>query len=259
MRLAWATDIHVNMVSDEAAAALGRELAQADVVLLAGDIAEAHSLERYLQLVGGLVPTYFVLGNHDFYGGSIARVRAAMRERSRAGPPVWLPAAGVVPLTKTTALVGVDGWGDGRLGDFARSPIELTDWVLIDELRGIDRARRLEKLRALGDEAADALRPLLEEALDGHPEVIVLTHVPPFRESCWHEGEISNDDWLPWFTCRAVGDVLLAAADRHPGRRIAVYCGHTHGGGIARMRDNLIVTTGGAEYGKPVMQGIVNV
>ncbi len=257
MRLAWATDIHVNMVSDEAAAALGRELARADVVLLAGDIAEAHSLERYLRLVGGRVPTYFVLGNHDFYGGSIARVRAAMRELSRAGSPVWLPAAGVVSLTRTTALVGVDGWGDGRVGDFSGSPIELSDWVLIEELRGLNRATRLERLRALGDESADVLRPLLDEALAAHSGAIVLTHVPPFRESCWHDGAISSDDWLPWFTCRAVGDVLLAAAERHPGRQIAVYCGHTHGGGVARIRDNLIVHTGAAQYGKPAVQGIV--
>jgi hypothetical protein len=39
------------------------------------------------------------------------------------------------------------------------APIELTDWVLIEELRGLNPATRLERLRALGDESADALRP----------------------------------------------------------------------------------------------------
>ena len=37
-------------------------------------------------------------------------------------------------------------------------------------------------------------------------------------------------------------------------KQIAVYCGHTHGGGVAQLRSNLVVHTGSAEYGKPTTQ-----
>ena len=32
------------------------------------------------------------------------------------------------------------------------------------------------------------------------------------REAAWHQGQLSDDDWIPWFTCRAVGDVILRCA-----------------------------------------------
>ena len=66
----------------------------------------------------------------------------------------------------------------------------------------------------LGDDAAATLRPHLVEALEAAPEVLLLTHVPPFREACWHEGRTSDDDWAPGFTCKAVGDLLLGQVDR---------------------------------------------
>ena len=60
--------------------------------------------------------------------------------------------------------------------------------------------------------------------------IMVLTHVPPFREACWHEGRISDDNWLPHFTCKAVGDVLIEAMAANPDHRMTVLCGHTHSG-----------------------------
>jgi predicted MPP superfamily phosphohydrolase len=73
-------------------------------------------------------------------------------------------------------------------------------------------------------------------------------------EACWHEGRISDDDWLPHFTCQAVGDVLFDAMQKHPDRQMTVLCGHTHGTGEAHMLPNLLVKTGGAEYGQPALQ-----
>jgi predicted MPP superfamily phosphohydrolase len=264
MKLAWATDIHLNFLDDEKVRAFRREIARQapNALLLAGDIAEAASLEKYLTLLGGTlgVPVYFVLGNHDFYGGRISNVRESMRQLTKKDPArfAWLPAVGVVKLTEETALVGADGWGDGCLGNYSGSKVELNDWKHIDDLKFLDRPTRLKKLRGLGQESADQLRKLLDEALAKYSRVIVLTHVPPFKESCWHEGKISDDEWLPWFTCRAVGDVLFAAAEKHFEKRIDVYCGHTHGGGVAQIRGNLKVHTGSAEYGKPVTQSVID-
>ncbi|MFM7113065.1 MAG: Eco57I restriction-modification methylase domain-containing protein, partial [Planctomycetota bacterium] len=42
----------------------------------------------------------------------------------------------------------------------------------------------------------------------------VATHVPPFREACWHEGELSDDQWAPHFTSVVMGDALRAVISR---------------------------------------------
>ncbi len=81
--------------------------------------------------------------------------------------------------------------------------------------------------------------------------VYVLTHVPPMREACWYNGRISDDEWAPHFTCRAVGDVLLEVVREHPKRQVTVLCGHTHGAGESWPLKNLRLLTGGAEYGFP--------
>jgi hypothetical protein len=162
-----------------------------------------------------------------------------------------------VTLAPDVALVGVDGWADGRFGDYARSPVMLNDYVLIADLAGLSRGARLARLKQLGDEEALRLEGPLAAALERHRRVIVGTHVPPFKEACWHEGRISDDSFLPHFTCRAVGEVLRRAALANPGRKIRVLCGHTHGAGTAEILPNLKVVTGGAEYGEPRVQGVI--
>jgi predicted phosphohydrolase len=261
-RLAWATDVHLNFLApgglERFCGALAHE--EPDAVLLTGDIAEAPTLEPLLSLLAAelKMPVYFVLGNHDFYRGSIPRVRAAVTELCRRSAWLaWLPAAGVVPLGRDVALIGVDGWADGRLGDYVRSPILLNDYLLIAELVGLGRAARLSRLHELADAEAARLAELLAEALPQYRRVIVGTHVPPFKEACWHEGKISSDDWLPHFSCRAVGEVLRRAAASHPDRTLRVLCGHTHGAGTAQILPNLRVVTGGAEYGEPKVQGVI--
>lgn len=261
-RLAWATDVHLNFLSASGLEAFREALAQqeADAVVITGDIAEAPTLEPLLSVLAAELelPIYFVLGNHDYYRSSIRDVRAVARELSRRSPWLaWLPALGVVELHRDVALVGVDGWSDGRCGDFMRSPVMLNDYLLIADLAGTTKGERLDRLHRLGDAEAEALRGPLHEALQKYRRVIVATHVPPFKEACWHEGKISNDDWLPHFTCYAVGEVLREAALDHPNQKIRVLCGHTHGAGTAEILPNLKVVTGAAEYGEPRVQGVI--
>jgi hypothetical protein len=64
-------------------------------------------------------------------------------------------------------------------------------------------------------------------------------------------------DWLPWFSCAAVGHVILECAKRHPETEFVVLCGHTHGQGVFEASPNVTVYTAGAEYGNPKLQGIV--
>jgi predicted phosphohydrolase len=261
-RLAWATDVHLNFLSADGAEAFRDALArqEADLVVITGDIAEAPTLDPLLSLLAAELrtPIHFVLGNHDYYRSNIARVRDVARELGKRSPFLtYLPAEGVVELTPEVALVGVDGWSDGRAGDFMKSPVMLNDYLLIADLVGLTKAARRERLGALGDAEAAALREPLFAALAKYRRVLVATHVPPFREACWHDGRPSNDDWAPHFTCVAVGEVLREAAEKHPDKKIRVLCGHTHSAGSAEILPNLKVMTGAAEYGEPRVQGVL--
>lgn len=263
-RLAWLTDIHLNFLRPPEDEVFLSSLAAtpADAFLLGGDIGEAEDLALHLNALDNALgrPIYFVLGNHDFYGGTIAGVRAKVEALCAARPNlVWLSRAGVVPLTETTGLVGHDGWGDGRIGDWWGSNVQLNDWRLIGELTGLDEDDRTAALRRLGDEAGAHFRAVLPAALERFRHVIVLTHVPPFREACWHAGKISAEDYLPWFACKAAGDALREAMTAHPQREMTVLCGHTHGEGEARVLPNLRVLTGGADYCEPKVQQVIQV
>jgi 3',5'-cyclic-AMP phosphodiesterase len=265
-RLAWLTDLHLNFLRPPALEAFLTLLAgtEADAFAISGDIGEADNVAVYLHAIADRVrrPVYFVLGNHDFYRGSIASVRATVRALCSVTPNLhWLPDAGVVPLGAETCLVGHDGWGDGRLGDYRGSDVLLNDFGLIEEFGGFDEdpAERLAKLHALGDEAAAHFRAVLPDALARYRHVVAVTHVPPFRESCWYQGQISDDNWMPFFTCKAVGDALVEAMNAVPERTMTVLCGHTHGGGEALILSNLRVLTGGTRYGHPAVQRLIEV
>lgn len=88
-------------------------------------------------------------------------------------------------------------------------------------------------------------------------KVIVLTHIPPFKEVCLHEGKISNDDWLPYFSSRATGEVLIDTCMAYPDIHFLVLCGHTHGKAKYSPFSNLLVEAGHAEYQRPEVQKII--
>ncbi len=257
--LAWATDIHLDFVSAREVSALAEELARTgpDGVVLSGDLSSAPTLVEHLEALADQLarPIYFVLGNHDYYGGSIAGVRARMRELTATSRWLrWLPACGVIDLGGGWSLVGHDGWGDARAGDVHGSQVYLNDWRAIGELAGLPRPDRIAALQALGDEAAAHLRATVPVALAQTSRLLVVTHVPPFADACWHEGRRSAPDWLPWFTGVAAGEVLAAELAARPACRALVVCGHTHGSGAVDVLPNLRVLTGGARYGAPAAQ-----
>ena len=258
-RLAWVTDIHLNFVNRPAIERFCREILDTspDAVLLGGDVGEAPSVADYLRFLESLLrrPIYFVLGNHDYYFGSIAAVREATTALCRASSLLhWLVAEPVLELTPATGLVGHDSWADGRYGLGTRSEMLLNDHFLIRDLAGLSHSGRFRLLNELGDAAAAHFARVLPDAFARYRSVILLTHVPPFREACWYEGRISDDEALPHFACKAVGEVLKREVAARPDRQLTVLCGHTHGAGAADILPNLRVITGGAEYGRPQVQ-----
>ncbi|HEY2880890.1 MAG TPA: metallophosphoesterase [Pirellulales bacterium] len=264
MRLAWLSDIHLNFLTTAEAASFFAEVRaqKPDAVLLTGDVGEARSVVPWLEWMVDVMlrPIYFVLGNHDYYGGSIAGVRADVAELCRRRDwLIYLTQQNIVELTPNVGLVGDDGWADGRLGNYERSLVMMNDYRLIAELAPFSKRERLDMLHQLGDTAAAHVRRVLPQALKEYQHVVFATHVPPFRESCWHEGQLSDDEWLPHFTCKAVGDAILEIMRTTPERQLTVYCGHTHSPGIYQPLPNVVIHTSGAKYGQPSLQRVIEV
>jgi len=262
MRLAWITDPHLNHC---ALASWDRLVAQVrrcdcNAVVISGDISEGEDVVFQLRRLADAIqlPIHFVLGNHDFYHSSVARTRAAVRKVAAEHPLLnYLSESAPVWLSAGVGLIGADGWGDATVGDYERSTVRLNDFRLIDDF-GLAAPRLWRSILVdLGRDSAARLDASLTTAATNGSSLIVATHVPPFRQSCWYQGQTTDDNWAPFFVSGQCGEKLLEAAQRHPEMMIHVICGHTHSGGIARMRDNLTVRTAGAEYGRPEVAGVI--
>lgn len=260
MKVAWLTDPHLNFAGIQQAMRLMGEVRAmaAEALLVSGDIGEAPDLDGWLDLMAKQAgcPVYFVLGNHDFYHDRISEVRAtAMVLSERYERLCWLGSGEVVALTPHTALIGHDGWGDARLGSAATSRVMLADFHAIEDFARLDKEALIEALRRRGEEAAEVLERALTEALArGFSQIKLLTHVPPFEEACWHEGNHSDEEWLPYFGCGAVGEMLRRVMASHERVQLHVLCGHTHSAGEAQITQNIRVTTGAAVYRRPALQ-----
>ena len=259
-RIAWTTDIHLNFLGTQQIETFLQSIKVTDPerLIISGDIGEAPSVYDYLRRIAETlaIPIYFVLGNHDFYHSRIQHVRVGITTLIQEVDNLyWLNAEEVIQLSADTALVGHDGWADGRYGNFHQSTVVLNDYVAIQDLAQLSDTTRLDMLNRLGDEAALHIRQVLGKACKIYERVFVVTHPPPFQQACWHEGKTATDDdpYLPHFTCKAIGDVLIDVALQFPKCELIVLCGHTHGSGEYRPLPNVQVITGGAEYGKPVI------
>jgi Icc protein len=259
-RIAWLTDIHLNFVRPRSGVERFLEAIKAkapDAVLISGDIGEADSVVRFLERIDSVLglPVYFVLGNHDFYRGSIAHVRQKVGELCLARPNLTYLTLqrDVVELSPRIGLVGHDGWADARAGDYDLSQVTLNDYLVIDELAPLSKEQRKDRMRQFGTEAALHLRRLLAESAERFDETLLVTHVPPFRELCWHNGVPLDDHWAPHFSCTAVGQAIVSVMRDYPERHLTLLCGHLHTGSQHDPLPNISGLVGGAEYGHPEM------
>jgi len=269
-RVTWLTDIHLNFLWDRKIAAFDPEhhdfieevlAADSDVILVGGDIAEAPDLIWHLQQLTASLPgkrIYFVLGNHDFYRGSIQRVRGEVTEFCRSRPNlVYLTVADQpLRLSNRLGIVGHDGWADGRFGELEWSRARISDYAYIDELRAAGEDGRRQLLNALGDEAAAHLRRLLSQAVECFQEIVLLTHVPPWLEVACHAGKVCDYEYAPHFASKAVGEAIVAVMKQVPQCQLTVLCGHTHSPAEHRPLPNVLCLAGQAEYGVPRVQRV---
>jgi Icc protein len=259
--LIWGTDLHFDHATENAVDYFFNQVREANVpqLLIAGDIASSATLKNYLDKLDNELnmPIYFVLGNHDFYGGSLKGVREFMRSYASAHTNLhYLTDDGSVKLYPETYLIGDDGWADGQAGDYGRSKIMLNDYLFIEELKDLSHEERGQLLQKLGLEATERVRAKLLAALEKGSHVILLTHVPPFPEGALYRNRPSDSDWTPHFVCHQMGQMLLKVMGDHLEKRLTILSGHSHHPAHYRPYENITCYTAHADYGHPKMSVI---
>ena len=265
-KIAWVTDIHLNFLEANARALFYQRVVEtdADKILITGDIAEAKDVCELLTEFSMYTskPIYFVLGNHDYYFGNVVSVRKKIHALcAQNGKLIWLGKPEIVALGSGSVLVGHDGWADARYGDFDHSLVSLNDSRLIAELYQaflLNKSALKSEMQKLADADAEVLQQTLTKAINTNTKkVIIATHVPPFAECSWHKNHPSDADWLPYFSSKATGDVIMAIAKKHMDIQFLVLCGHTHTAASIKLFDNLEIKAGGAQYYKPEIQDVI--
>lgn len=265
MKLSWLTDIHLDCTTRVAINGLLLSVKQdnSDAVLITGDIETSHNLSYWLKHIQKELskPIYYVLGNHDFYGSTVNQVRHMMGiiEFENSNIIYLSNKSAPIELSPTTCLIGHDGWGDGRNGKGRGSNIILNDSKEIKDIAVLSPHEQWDKLQELGQQAATHLRAMLKLAIPKYKHIILATHVPPFEESCWYDGHVSDDNWLSHMTCKAVGDVIIEMMQLAPDCQLTVYCGHSHHMAEYTPLRNVVVYTGGARYYFPEKQKTIEV
>lgn len=264
--LIWVTDIHLNFLDSSERQAYYQSLleAKADALLISGDIGEAPSISLYLRELASALdhPIFFVVGNHDYYRGSVSEVREKLMNCSKiSGHLHWLGRGEAAQLNSQTVLVGVDAWADGRNGNFLHSPVQVNDSRLISDLflaKLLSKDHLQKKMSELADADADLLNKSLSHAITASTtRVFICVHVPPFPESCTFEGEPTDENWLPFYSSKAIGDIISKWAQKYPSIQFTVFCGHTHSRHEHRPLKNLKVKVGQATYGHPEIQEVI--
>lgn len=261
MLLLWATDVHLNFLpqpdgSREFGAEVRKAHPDADGIVITGDIGECQNflplIEEFTAGVG--LPVWYILGNHDAYNGSVRAMK--YKALHHDGKAKWLVREELVELAPGVALVGHDGWYDARFGEPTRSRVLMSDFFAVQEMSGRGGQSLLDAARKLGDEAAQEARVLLLSAIGkGYKRIFFATHVPPYALATWHQGKLSDGQWLPWMSCRAMGEMLDEVTEANPDVDFTTLCGHTHSEGVYRRSPNLLVLTGHSEYRQPRVCG----
>lgn len=264
MKLIWTSDIHLNFLhnKEDLRNEFYNKLKKAgdsdSVILITGDIAESHNVVMYIEEMQKQTgkKVAFVLGNHDFYGSSVQAVKDSVKYLNHL-------AHHPIELNRETILIGVDGWGDTRNGDYEHSRLTMSDWWYIDDLKKeYDKGMRplKKQLMKLADSDAGKLkRRVLKYLEKGYKRIIIATHVPPFKEACFNAGKKSLPGGLPFFSSKCLGDTILPIAKKHSEVDFLWLSGHTHSRAKWKPLPNLTNLVAKSEYYRPQIEDIIDV
>jgi Icc-related predicted phosphoesterase len=179
MKIQLLSDVHLSV------RALSPQRSGADVVVVAGDVARPAPAIDWLKQFD--VPTVFVAGNHEFYGGDLSGTLAQLRELARG--------TSVRVLERNewrhggVRFLGCTLWSDHRLYasdqerelGLAQSAEFIRDFSRIGVAPGFAQKFSPAISQLLFDSAVDWLDGKFAETHDG--PTVVVTHFAPSRQS----------------------------------------------------------------------------
>lgn len=264
----WATDTHLDHLGNDQQKliAFAQSLIAGNPagIFLTGDISVAKNLVYHLQVIEKVVqrPIFFVLGNHDAWGADIATLNNGMKELTNSSQFLrYMPTMPYYALSPSTAVVGHGCWYDAQYGDWQNSSMAMVDWSAIHDFIPVkgNKASIVGLARKLALEGVQHVHNGIKQAARLHKRIIVLTHYPPYPQAHLYQGKIGEPHAMPWYTCKYLGDVLTDASKAFPNVQFTVLAGHTHGKCDLQIAPNLTVHVGGAEYGAPLPQGMIEI
>jgi len=269
----WCTDVHLDHFNDddEKLKKFAESLVEKGPtgVLITGDISVSPKLVYHLSVIERVVqrPVYFVLGNHDYWGADITKLRGTMKELTNMSSYLkYMPTVPYLALSQTTAVVGHDGWYDALYGDWKNSNLIMNDWYNTADFapyvgpktprsygapRPVNVQGVVGECQKLAHEGVTHIMNGIKQAVRYHKTIVVLTHFPPFEQAHVYNGARGDKYAMPFYTSKMLGDMLLDAARVYPDVRFEVFAGHTHGQYDGQIAKNLFVHVGGATYGRP--------
>lgn len=273
-RLGWVTDPHLNFLDLISLKTFTDKInaEKLDALVVTGDIAEGDNITPYLRCLRAdlMCPVFFILGNHDYYRSNVKTVREAMNlnftyneaDVGKVKGMFWLQATnninnGIVRLTDNAALVGSDGWYDGRYADWFKSELIMADYHIIGDFYAKTQLEQFNRMGELAIESANHAQMILTKAFETYNHVFYATHVPCWPENSLYQGRISNSMWLPCFSNKYLGDALLDIMSKQPtGKSLTVLQGHSHHRARFHPRGNIVSLTGEAEYAFPDIEKV---
>lgn len=265
MNLAFATDLHLERVTEYRRRAFYRSLSDSDfdALVITGDISVARWLPIHLRCIAEACqprPVYFVLGNHDFYGSSFEAVDRAVADVCAQHSNLHHLGGGeIVPLTADSALIGHRGWADARAGfgieTFVRSP----DRHHIRDFQGQSHSGVLQKMESLGKASGRYFQAILPKALSQYRQVWIATHVPPFYQAAFFNGRTCAWSKQPHFMNSSAGGVILKLAKCYPSKNVMVMSGHTHSPLAVKVANNVEIRVGRSSPRHPMLSSAFSI
>lgn len=253
----WLGDLHLDKADDKRRAKLFDTIrtSASDCVIITGDVANAGVLRDHLAKLASACrprPCYFVPGNHDYHGSSIAESEMALAQMHQEVSNFhFLDGKHINRLGHGTCLIGHSGWADARAGHGQNTIIDSPDRHAIRDFDGMGRRMALRKMNELGRESAAAIRGILPLALSRYYHVVIATHVPPFPTSVRFDNKPCGRMHLPHFSNLSAGLAILGIARAFPHRQITILAGHAHSKCTQSILPNLTIRVGHARTGKP--------
>ncbi len=253
----WFTDVHLSSGFPFSRKHFCQKINQEKpkAVFITGDISNGLFLSSDLEYIANNSQSeiFFVLGNHDYYWTSISKTHSNIRNLvSKYRKLCWLTDVDFIELNQSTALIGEEGWYDGRIGN--SSYLNLTaDWFLIEEGRKCKNFQeKLDFYRQLSRSSNQSIKTKITNVLKKYNTIYLLTHFPPWREATRAQGTILESYWEPYNVNYLLGLELESIMNNNLDKKLVVLCGHTHTPSVINVNSNIECFVGDGNFFKKI-------